>query len=307
MTDNSNVQTPTQGTVLERTAMLVKLSRHKFNHNAFDKELSAKLMKQCKAEGSNTIRVNKTIIPKEACKPWAQILNEAGKYFYTVTLPWDDKGYRLLPVVKYKEFVSKFRDFQARFAQAVDNFIMNLEKHIQAGKKDLGLAASDDDYVDKQAAREQFILKVEYETVKEGNDFKAKVTEEERQEIAEIVAQQHTEKFAKAQASVFVRIKEVAGALIEKMNEKAPKGKRSPEFRDSIIGNIKNLVDILPSLNVANNPDLDKLKDDIDLHLASIDPEDLRECENLREDTAKRADEIMKQADAFMGKLELKV
>lgn len=301
-TANANV--PTQGTVLEKSAMLVKLNRHKMNHNAFDKELSAKLAKDCKAEGKNVVRVNKTIIPKEACKPWSQVLNEAGKYFYQVTLPWDDKGWRLLPVVKYKEFVSKFRDFQSRFTNAVDEFIINIDEHIKEGKKDLGLAASDDDYVDKETARGSFVLKVEYETIKSGNDFRAQVTEEERQEIAEVIAKQHQEKFAAAQESVFVRVKEVVGSIITKMNEAPAKGKRSPEFRDSLIGNVQNLVDILPSLNVNNNPDLNALKEKLDIELASLDPEDLRECADLREDTAKKADEIMDMADAFMGKID---
>jgi len=302
-TTKTNANVPTQGTVLEKSAMLVKLIRHKFNHNAFDKELSAKLAKEMKAEGTNVVRVNKTIIPKEACKGFTTVLNEGGKYFYAVTLPWDDKGYRLLPVVKYKEFVNKFREFQTRFQNATDDFIANLDSHIDAGKADLGLAASDDDYVDKQSAREDFLLKVEYETIKSGNDFRAQVTEEERQEIAEVIGQQHKEKFTAAQESVFIRIKEATGKLIEKMNEPAARGKKTPEFRDSIIGNIQGLVDILPSLNISNNPDLDALKDKLDLDLASLDPEDLRECGELRKDTAAKAEEIYETAEAFMGKI----
>jgi hypothetical protein len=295
MTD-SKVNVPTQGTVLERTAMLVKLSRHKFNHNTMDKELSKKLVKELKVKGKNIVRVQKTIIPREAIKPWSQILNEAGKYFYTVTIPWDDKSWRLLPVVKYKEFVAKFREFQARFTQAVDEFIMNLDKHIADGRAELGLAANDNDYIDKQKAREQFVLKVEYETLKTGSDFRAQVTEEERDEIAKAITEQNEAKFANAQSSVFARVHDVASKISEKMSE------ADPEFRDSLVGNVQALVDILPSLNVANDVHLDSLKEALDLHLASLDPQDLRDDHRLRKDTKDKADKIMEQADAFMGK-----
>lgn len=299
MTNNTNV--PTQGSVLEKTAMLVKLNRHKFNHNAFDKELSAKLQKDMKAKGKNVIRVNKTIIGKEAIKPWSQVLNEAGKYFYQITIPWDDKSWRLLPVVKYKEFVKKFREFQNRFQTAVDAFILNLDNHIKEGMAELGSAARPEDYLDKQAAREQFLLKVEYETLKAGSDFRAQVTDEERKEIAAAIEAQNVAKFAKAQESVFQRVHTVAAKLSEKMKEAAPKGKKTPEFRDSIIGNIKDLVDILPSLNVADDANLDKLKAELELDLASLDPEDLRECDRLRKDVAKKADDIADKAAAFMS------
>jgi len=301
---DSNVNVPTQGTVLERSCVLVKLHRHKFNHNATDKELGKRFRKELKVKGLNALRVQKTIIPKTAIAGWNKVLNEAGKYFYGVTIPWDDKAYRLLPVVKYKEFVNKFREFQSRFTSEVDDFIAHLDEHIIAGKKDLGLAANDNDYIDKKAARDEFLLKVEYDVLKSGNDFRAQVTDEERAEIANVMEEQAKVKFAKAQESVFHRVYTVAAKLNEKMLEMPPKGKETPEFRDTIIGNIQDLVDILPSLNVASNPDLDLLKDTLENSLGTLDPQDLRECDRLREDTAKKAKEIMDKAAAFMPSID---
>ena len=304
MTTNTNATTPTQGTVLERSCMLVKLKRHKFNHNVTDKKLGKKYRKELKVKrGTNAVRVQKTIIPREAVQPWNKILNEAGKYFYSVTIPWDDKSWRLLPVVKYKEFVNNFRDFQARFTEAVDDFVNNIDRHIKDGKEMLGLAYDESDYMDKKAVRGEFLLKVEYEQLKAASDFRAQVTEEERQEIAEIITQQNEERFAQAQASVFQRVFTVAQKLSEKMAEKPGKGKTTPEFRDSIIGNIQDLVDILPSLNVVNDPNLKLLKDQLESQLSSIDPQDLRECDRLREDTKEKADDIMNKAASFMGSL----
>jgi hypothetical protein len=298
---DKNKQVPSQGTFLEKNAMLVKLNRHKFNHNAMDKELSAKVMKECKAKGKNTIRVNKTIIDKANCKKWMDIFNEAGKYFYKVTLPWDDKGWRLLPVVKYKEFVKKFRNWGNDVQEAIDHFVQNLDKYIDEGMANLGTAGHKADYPDQQKVRESFVFKVEYNQIASGNDFRAQVTEEERQDIVKHITGQNVAKFAMAQESIFNRIHEVAKKLSEKMAEPAPKGKKSPEFRDSIIGNIQELVDVLPDLNVNGNKTLEELTAKLSSQLATLDPEDLRECDRLREDTKSKADEIMKQAEGFMS------
>lgn len=303
MTTNDQIsnQVPTQGSFLEKNAMLVKLNRHKFNHNAVDKELSAKLMKEMKAKGKNTIRVNKTIIPKECCKPWTDIYNAAGKYFYKVTMPWDDKGWRLLPVTKYKEFVKKFRKFSNDVQTEIDKFVVNLPDYIDQGMKDLGGAAKQSDYPKEDKVREAFVFKVEYNQVASGNDFRAQVTEEERQDIIKHITDQNVAKFAMAQQSIFNRIHEVTSKLAEKMAEKAPKGKRSPEFRDSLIGNIQELVDVLPDLNVNSDAALDNLTKELASKLATLDPEDLRECDRLREDTKEKAEEIMKKAEGFMA------
>jgi hypothetical protein len=248
--------------------------------------------------------VQKSIIPKEAVQPWSKILNEAGKYFYSITIPWDDKSWRLLPVVKYKEFVNRFREFQSRFTEQVDIFVDDIDKHVKDGKEMLGLAFNEGDYMDKKAVRGEFLLKVEYDTLKAGSDFRAQVTEEERQEIADIITQQNEAKFHKAQESVFHRVYDVASKLHEKMIETAPKGKSTPEFRDSIIGNIAGLAAILPALNVADNPDLTLLTDSLNQSLATLDPQDLRECDRLREDTAEKAKDVMTKAAQFMGPLD---
>ena len=63
MSDTTNVNVPTQGTVLERTTMLVKLSRHKFNHNIMDKELSKRYQKELKVKGKKGVGVAVGSVP----------------------------------------------------------------------------------------------------------------------------------------------------------------------------------------------------------------------------------------------------
>lgn len=292
----TKADSPSQGTFLQENALLVKLTRKKFNHNKMDKKLSEKLTKQVKAKGKNVVRVNKTIIPKEAVKNWMDVYTAAGKYYYTVTMPWDDASWRLLPITKYKEFVNKFREFSRQVNGAVDEFAHNLGEWIEKGMAELGEAADINDYPTAEEVRQQFAFGVDYMNIPDGNDFRAQVTQEERDQIVEHVTKRNVEKFGKAQESLFARVHEVSKKIYEKLTGLDG----TDTFRDSLIGNVQELVDVLPSLNVNNNPDLDSLVAKMGDQLATLDPEDLRECDRLKEDTAEKAKAIMDEAQGFM-------
>jgi hypothetical protein len=47
-------------------------------------------------------------------------------------------------------------------------------------------------------------------------------------------------------------------------------------FRDSLIGNLRELCDVLPLLNFADNPDLENARKAVENKLAGLDPEALR-------------------------------
>jgi len=67
----------------------------------------------------------------------------------------------------------------------------------------------------------------------------------------------------------------------------------SPIFRDSIIENIRELVSLLPSLNITNDPALEQARRDLESDLAGVDPEILRESKETRKEIAEKADQIL--------------
>src|SRR5215469_9128451 len=45
------------------------------------------------------------------------------QYFYRVTLPWSDEGFRLLPAHFYFELTTKMREFELAFTRHVEEFL----------------------------------------------------------------------------------------------------------------------------------------------------------------------------------------
>jgi len=73
-------------------------------------------------------------------------------------------------------------------------------------------------------------------------------------------------------------------------------------FRDSLVENAVELVNLLPRLNVANDPELEKIRKEVSKKLASQDAENLRNAPKVRQKAADDAQAILDKMSGFLGK-----
>ena len=111
--------------ILKNKALLVKLYRKKISRNKTDKALSDFITDAKNVKTNGTVRVNKTLFPKALTDPYQKVITECGKYFYRVTTPWDDKGYRLLSIEMYKAFTKEIKKFTTQFGRRLASSLSN--------------------------------------------------------------------------------------------------------------------------------------------------------------------------------------
>ena len=84
--------------MLKNKALMVRLARKKLNRNKMDKALGKELVELKNVSDGAAVRVNKSLFSTTATDGYMKLYSEASKYFYRTTLPWDDRGWRLLSV-----------------------------------------------------------------------------------------------------------------------------------------------------------------------------------------------------------------
>ena len=295
--------TITSNQILKNKALTVKLYRKKPSRNKLDKAISADLSARMNVEDKTGLRVNKTIFTKESTTDFMSILNDAGKYYYRVTTPWDDMGFRLLSVDLYEDFTKAMKDFTRKFRASAEQFINSIDEQIEIMKGRMGDAFNREDYnhlylsngqIDRDAIMELFQCEIEYGVVADADDLRANLTEEDRAIIAEHITEQNQRKFAKTQKHIIATLHDCIFAIHERLCEK------ENIFRDTLISNLEDLVDLIPKMNIANDPEINKIAAEAKAKLCKWDAQTLRDNDAVREEVSKQADELVKNMAGLM-------
>jgi hypothetical protein len=286
---------PTNEDVLKTKALMVRLTRKKLNRNKMDKAISVEVRDSKKVTDDSALRVNKSLFTKKSVEDYMSIYTEASKYFYRVTSPWDDKGWRLLSVDIYEDFVKRFKGFTREYREKVFSFIDSVQSHVEDSKAMLGDAFDPNDYrfiasngsVDQQALLDQFALEVDYNTVTDGNDLRASLTEADRQIIASQIDEQNKVKFAKVNESIIENLHDCILAIHDRLCDE------NNIFRDTLITNLEELCDLIPKMNIADDPAINAMAAEAKASLAKWEPAVLREVPTLRKEVADGAKKIL--------------
>ena len=282
--------------LLKHKALTVRLFRKKPSRNKLDKQLSQELSTAKNVSDDVSLRVNKSIFSKATTDPFMKVISEAGKYYYRVTTPWDDKGFRLLSIEVYKDFTKTMKAYTTRFREAAMTFIDGIEADMALMAETLGDAFNRSDYdylflsngqIDRDAIMAQFQLEVEYGTVADGDDLRASLTDEDREIIAQHITEKNNQKFAAAQKHIITTLHEHIMAIHERLC------KSENIFRDTLIGNLEDLCDLIPKMNIAGDPAINQLAVDAKAALCKWDAQTLRDDPDVRAEVADKADKIL--------------
>ena len=72
-------------------------------------------------------------------------------------------------------------------------------------------------------------------------------------------------------------------------------GEKKQIFRDTLVTNVRDMIDLLDRFNVTDNPKMKQAKTKIENALLGVTPDALREDDDFRLDTKAKVDELLKE------------
>jgi hypothetical protein len=240
-------------------------------------------------------RYNKQLLREaERLESLRALSGQIRQYFYKITLPWSDEGYRLLPAHFYFELTTRMREFEQAFAQQVEEFLAVYPSYIEQVRPELNGLFREEDYPSTDKLRKKFGVRLEVLPIPSGNDFRVTLSEEEQARVAREIDENVRQSLQKGTEDLWTRLKAVVSHMIERLNE--PESR----FHASLVTNIGELVDLLPRLNVNQDEELNHFAEEIKNRLCGFTARDLKKNEILRVATANDAAEILTQMDAVL-------
>lgn len=276
-------------------AMVLNLQISAWTGHRLDKAATAKVTADAGAD-SDAARVNKHLVPKKALKDIESAKNAIRTHFYERTLPWKDNGDRLITRAMYLDFASAHAALVREYDRAVDNFLENeYPAAIDQASFRMGDMFDPADYPSSAALRHKFYVNLDIDAVTEAGDFRVEMEQSQVDEIRSSMERAMQDRLGRAMLDVWERLQKVVTHFHERMADE------DAIFRNSTITNLRDLVAILPGLNVLNDPQITQIGREIEQTIAGYDPVDLRKDKEARFEAANEAKQIIDRMGAYMS------
>lgn len=291
-------------TDLGSKAVLVSLNIKQWTARKLDRKITDKVNSEHGAS-ADAGRYNKSLLARDAVAEIVKITGQARTEHYSRTLPWHDEGSRILSSAGYLEYANTMRELGLQFEAAVDRFEANYPAYVEDARRLLNGMFNADDYPDATRIRSRFRFRTNVDPVPSADDFRVALSDAQTSELRAALERRSAEALETAQRDVWQRIADRATHMLEKLRAYAPSThpdtKTAGIFRDSLVDNIRELVRLLPTLNISGNADLAMMADRLERELCEHDAADLRDSDNLREKTAKAAENILASVSEYLA------
>lgn len=222
--------------------------------------------------------------------------NEMDKFIKFNTLPWLDDGWRVLSGNAFFDVTDGIRKRSGERETLVAQFVEQYDEIIRNEQARLGQAFNADDYDPDMHKR--FTFDVFFMPIPEAGDFRLDGLS------AEDIAKIEADTMARVEAQLkpreaWERIHEQVSKVAEKL--RGYTGTKDGSFRDSLIENLRALVDVLPNLNITGDQNLAAMHKRLKDELCPFDPDTLRSNDIVREDVASAAERILREMSIYMG------
>lgn len=239
-------------------------------------------------------KFNKTLLARDATESLSKIATEARSFHYENSLPWDDRGGRILPSAHYMEYTAAMRQYKERFFTEVSKVLDNYNALKDQARQNLNGLFREDDYPTLEKVQRKYTFEVEVQPIPTGNDFRCELDTDQVNAIQKQIEERVQTTTRAAMRDLWQRLFDAVSHMADRLSTK------DAIFRDSLLGNVADLCALLPKLNFANDPNLEAMRAEIESKLTTTTAGTLRNNDLMREKTAADARAIIDKMSAFM-------
>jgi hypothetical protein len=281
-------------TKISEKAMLSSLNMGGWDAKRSDKRAAREVADHHKVNQSR-LAVRKEAIDTKAPSYQAvkQAMSEMRQAHYDLTLPWGRDGAQILTAVLFDNYCEKMRACQAKIRKAVAAFAEDFQALKSAAKRDLNGLYNESDYPTNIKAK--FSCEFFITPIPDAEDFRVSLSEDAVDEVKRQIIESNQTMIAEAMKAPYERLYAAINRMVERLAD--PKG----IFRDTLVSNVSELCQILPGLNLTNDPKLDDLRKRAERMIEGIDPQELRDDRKVRRSVANQARQIQDVMASFMG------
>lgn len=279
-----------------RAAMLVDLNIAIYSGRKQDRATQAEVTTAKGSGSKKAASVYKNLFAE--CKELDAITKfqaRARSEHYRLTLPWNDRGARLLPTISLLDYKQVMNRYQSEFDLLVDAFLVKYSTLVAAAAFQLGTLFDRKEYPDVAQVARRFRMDIAFVPLPTSGDFRLDVESEVQRELMEQYDRRLAEQLASATKDSWDRLYEALQRLSDRLTVDEDGKKKI--FHDTIVTGAVDLCELLTAMNVTQDPQLELARRQLQEVLLGVTPKELRDEDGTRVLTKQKVDQILSAFD----------
>ena len=282
------------------SAMLVELNISTWTARKLDKRVSAEV-DSANGTKTNAGNYNKNLLAGTGfLDTILKYAANARAWHLSQTLPWSDNGLRLLPVTNFVAYKEQLNTLETNYNALVEKFLVAYPNLVSAAAFQLGTLFNREEYPEADKIATKFKFGVNFLPVPTVNDFRVDIGEEAKQEILLSCQTVYEDRLNSAMKDAWGRLHEHLLRMSDRLSDlDTPRELKNGEkvytkvFRDSLVENAVELVELLKHFNLTNDPSMEQARKELNDAIMHHDIEDLRDNPHTRVEVKRKVDDIL--------------
>ena len=274
-------------------SMLVELNISVWTANKIDKDATRKVADDNNASrDAGQFRKN-LLAGTNMRKEIADFAASCRLWHNNKTMPWADRGPRLLPTSLFMDYKTEMAARQRHYESLVSDFLRDYPSLRANAAAHLGALYDPNDYPGENEVGQKFGFRLVFSPVPEAGDFRLDLPAQEMEEMKRQYDAAFNDRLADAMREPWDRLHKLLTDMSNKLKDNEdPEAKR--RWHDTFLTNAEDLCGMLTHLNLTGDPQLEQARRDLERALSGLDMADIKESAATRSDTKAKLDNILK-------------
>jgi hypothetical protein len=290
---NGSVSLPqAEAPTLASSAMLVEVNISNWAGRKKDKRASVDVTHANHADKGVANVTKKLLANSDLLSAVQQHVTAVRNMHINMTMPWSNSGLRLLPTAQYFKYSQAMSAMQNEFDRLVVDFLSSYNDEVIDVQIKLGDLFSYDDYPAVDSLEKKFAFRMNYMPLPDAGDFRVDIGNDALREIKDTYADFYAKQFDTAMNDVWTRLHKALTSMSERLDYGSKEDKKI--FRDSLVGNVTDMIELLRVCNVNNSTQMAVMADKLEEAMSGVTPDALREDDFFRAETKAAVDAAIK-------------
>lgn len=277
---------------ISNAAMLVDLNLSVWTANKLDKDATKKVTADNNASTDAGYFRKNLMAGTTKRKAIADYAATCRTWHNNKTMPWADRGSRLLPTALFMDYKQEANERRQKFEEMVDEFVAEYPQHVQMASTYLGSMFNPDDYPSADEVRSKFGFNLVISPVPDSGDFRLDVPANELAELTKEYDAAYADRLADAMREPWNKLHDMLTKMVAKLDDN--NGGVSKRWGEGFITNAQDLCSMLTALNLTKDPELEQARRKLEQAVAGVYVEDLKEDGYARATVKEKLDNILK-------------